>query len=299
MSFSPSGLEAIIEKGIKRSEKQVVYISRQLAISLKKSVMLAIDDANSTHVQDTGNSGSGNAGTVKCAVAFSGGLDSTIIAKCAIEKDPGVLLVCAGFEGSKDVEAATKIARRLGARNLILEKLTCESLMANLEECKKIHEGTFLEMELMLGAYSVCKAAKQSGVQTILFGSGAEELFAGYERHYDKYEGGEDLLEVLKVELKALPRKDLSLTAKVAAHFGLQVAFPFIDEDIITIAYGCTAESKIFERQMKKPQLREAAAKLGLPPEAVHRPKVAMQYGMGIHKILSEKYNENPGLFRE
>ncbi|MFH0818303.1 MAG: hypothetical protein V1909_06760, partial [Candidatus Micrarchaeota archaeon] len=47
-----------------------------------------------------------------------------------------------------------------------------------------------------------------------------------------------------------------------------------------------------FRGEERKPVLREIARMLGLPEGARIRPKKAMQYGSGIHKILDKKFGK-------
>lgn len=272
-------LERKIKAGIAKSQSQLVYLPRAMALAIKKAVKTSMLEAQ---------------GPFGCA--FSGGVDSSAIAVVALEHDEKTLLFSFGLPGSRDVPASKSIAAAMGgAKNLVIIEKSIEQATADFEKCES-ELGSFgkglMQAELGLCVYEICQEAAKMGVKSMLFGSGAEELFAGYSRHYDKYEQGEDMIEVLKTELLALPKKDLELTSRICAHFGIEAVFPLIDEDVIALAFGCSPEEKMYTRQHKKPQLREAAKRLGVPQEAVRRPKIAMQYGTGMHKMLLDYYEK-------
>ncbi|MFA5106339.1 MAG: asparagine synthase C-terminal domain-containing protein [Candidatus Micrarchaeia archaeon] len=273
-------LERKIKAGIAKSGSQLTSTPRAMALAIKNAVKTAMIEMQ---------------GPFGCA--FSGGVDSSAIAVVALEHDENTLLFSFGLPGSKDMPASKSIAQAMGgAKNLVVIEKTIEQATADFEKCEA-ELGSFgrelMKAELGLCVYEICHQAAQMGVKSLLFGSGAEELFAGYSRHYDKYEQGEDLIEVLKAELLALPAKDLELTSRICAHFGIEAVFPLIDEDVISLAFGCAPEEKMYTRQHKKPQLREAARRLGVPMEAVKRPKIAMQYGTGMHKMLLDYFEKN------
>ncbi len=272
-------IEHRIKAGIAKSESQLQCDARALALALKKAVKTTIIDSQ-----------------YPAACAFSGGVDSAVIAKVAVEHDPDMLLFCFGMPSSKDIPAAKSIAAQMGAAaNLRVIEKSGDALLDDLAKCEAIFgsfEKRLMKAELGLCVYEIAQEAAKQGVKSIMFGSGAEELFAGYSRHYDKYEQGEDMMQVLKDELIALPKKDLLATTRICAHFGIEALFPFIDEDVISLAFGCAPEAKMYTREHKKPQLREAAKRLRVPNEAVRRPKIAMQYGTGVHKLLLDYFEK-------
>jgi len=65
-----------------------------------------------------------------------------------------------------------------------------------------------------------------------------------------------------------------------------ELRYPFLDLDVIRTATSLKPELNLSRAGEKKRVLKSISRELGLPQEATERPKKAMQYGSGIHKIL-------------
>ncbi|PIT84817.1 hypothetical protein COU37_00985 [Candidatus Micrarchaeota archaeon CG10_big_fil_rev_8_21_14_0_10_45_29] len=218
------------------------------------------------------------------AIAFSGGLDSATIAKIGMQKF-GAKLIAMGVEGSHDLAAAREAADELGLPlyEVVLDE---RKILQDYEVCYKMMPGTLTDVELMVGAYECCKKAQELGCKIILFGSGAEENFIGYQKYYNRFSKGEDLQKILNKEIETLPSRDLKRTCAIAGHFGIKAAFPFMDKELVKEVASVPVEKRMGTVEMKKPLLRKIAKSLGVPKCAYERPKKAMQYGSDIHRIL-------------
>jgi asparagine synthase (glutamine-hydrolysing) len=123
-------------------------------------------------------------------------------------------------------------------------------------------------------------------VSVILTGSGAEELFAGYDRHWQCFLKGGDLKKMLSDELKALYSKDLKNAEFIASANHCELRYPFLDMRVIELATSLKPELNLSKQGEKKRALKAVSRELGLPEDVIERPKKAMQYGSGIHKML-------------
>ena len=218
------------------------------------------------------------------AVAFSGGLDSATIAKIGMRKFDAKL-ICMGVEKSHDLTAAREAAEEMGMPlyEIVLDE---KKILQTYEICWKMMPGTLTDIELMVGAYECCKKAHELGCKKILFGSGAEENFIGYQKYYNRFSKGGNLQLILDKEIETLPSRDLKRTRAVAKHFEIEAKFPFMDRALIEAVALVPVGERMGTVEMKKPLLRKMAKFLGVPKCAYERPKKAMQYGSDIHRIL-------------
>lgn len=224
------------------------------------------------------------------AILYSGGLDSTAIAHVAKKYTTcNPLLVTAGMPDSADLVAARKIAAELGLehKEVVLSE---EEIVKVYKKCYKIRKGDLLKVELMVPVFSCCREAARAGKWRLLSGSGAEELFIGYDRYF-KYKG-KRLENLLKKEIEELPSGDCEAQDLVAKNFGMRAAFPFLYPPFVQEVLAQPLSARLGTKDDKKPLLRSIAAELGVPQDAIDRKKKAMQYGSGVHKILVKRIRE-------
>ncbi|MFH0885119.1 MAG: asparagine synthase C-terminal domain-containing protein [Candidatus Micrarchaeota archaeon] len=226
----------------------------------------------------------------RVAISFSGGLDSTVIAAIA-RKHADVALFTAGVDGSEDLEYADKAASALGLP-LTVVKIDDEKAMSAYARCHSLLPMDFLKLEILVPVHCVAQAAAAKGHKVMLFGSAAEELFAGYERYYISRDEGKDVDALLREEYRTLPQRDIAYMKKVCRAFGLDSRFPFYNNELATMMFSVPIEERMDDRTMKKGILREAAKVLGVPAIVIGRKKKAMQYGSGVHKMLFRHVEE-------
>ncbi len=224
----------------------------------------------------------------RVGVAFSGGLDSTTIAHIAKEHCE-VRLFTAGVEGAQDIDYAQKVASLL---NLPLTVITIDRSLA-VRVYKRLERFLglgFLQLEILVPIALIAQKAKEAGIETLLFGSGAEELFVGYNRYYTYFEEGKDLDRILKEEFATLPKRDIGWIKKVCRKEGVEARFPFYNKRIADLVFSIPLEERMAEKDLKKGVLREAAKLLKVPSLVIERKKKALQYGSGVHKLLLKAF---------
>ena len=220
----------------------------------------------------------------RVGIAFSGGLDSATIAKVAAGSCD-VELISVGVAGSEDLVYSRIVAQELGL-GLTEKVLSREEVVDYYYKAGEIVHADFLKVEIMAPIYAICEMAGELGLDVVLFGSAAEELFVGYERYYTYWNEGKNLDEILRDEFETLKNRDIGMIKKVARKLGVEARFPFYNKKIAEEVFEIPVSVRMEDRELKKGLLREAAHFLGVPETAVKRKKKALQYGSGVHKIL-------------
>ena len=218
------------------------------------------------------------------AIAFSGGLDSTLIAAIAKKEASPELFSC-GTLGSDDLEFSIKAAKKL---ELPLKTILIDDpcILETYKKCYEIVPNDLLKVELLVPVYKTAEAAAAAGHEVLLFGAAAEELFVGYERYYSYKDSGQNLEQLLKNEFRTLKDREICWIKKICRHFGLEARFPYYNKKLEKLVRGIPLEVLMEDKEKKKGVLREAGKMLGVPDFVLARKKRAMQYGSGIHKVI-------------
>ncbi len=216
---------------------------------------------------------------VKCiesiALAFSGGLDSGILAY--LLRDCNVKFYTVGIEGSMDIQNALNAAELLGIEVESIE-INENDVLEGLLFLKRVDpEINALESSFELPLYFVLSYAYEDNVMT---GQGSDELFGGYAKYLENpWLMNEDLNRLL---VKTKPRE-----IRMAALLGKDLITPYLEKRVMEFAANIPMEMKI-RNGIRKYILREAARLLGVPKSIVEREKKAAQYGSGVWKIMKK-----------
>lgn len=224
----------------------------------------------------------------RVAVAFSGGLDSALLAMlCARHSD--VRLYVAGKRGCHDFRAAASAAERLSLPIATIE-IEPESLGGVARRVASAMESPApIEVAVAVPMAFVCAAAGEDAVVT---GTGADELFGGYAR-YGRMTGGARL-ESMMADLARLRIRGARTEAAIGAMSGKALLHPYLAKAVEGIARDVGAGGH-FWNGTRKSLLREAALVSGLPPALADRPKKAAQYGSGVARMLARASGNGRG----
>jgi len=214
----------------------------------------------------------------EAAVLFSGGLDSTVVARLASEVCR-VKLYTVGVKGAHDLRVSEAAARDLDLHwePLLLEEREMIRLLPELAITLGTDNPLTLsfEMPLWVGA-SIVKE------RLILTGQGADELFGGYAR-YQRMRP-EELRARMADDQDALLSVGIERERRIAARFLKEFGYPFLDAKVVQLARSFPPEDFIIDGE-RKVVLRQVALLLGLK-DAAARPKKAAQYGSGTMKAM-------------
>lgn len=224
-------------------------------------------------------------------IAFSGGVDSSVLAKICKDMGKAVNLVTIGFENSHDVLFSKLISNLLGmsSRHIVFElqesefKEDCKFVMSKLE-CDNLSH-----IENSIAFYQISKIIKTHNLGTsFLTANGFDELFCGYDRYRSIYCQGEEALLFFmeeKIENEHHMMREISMIINLLNISSYQ---PFLDDAFVKYAKDVPFEFKITgaDDMMRKHVIRDIALRIGVPSESALHPKKAMQYGTRIHKYL-------------
>ncbi len=222
-----------------------------------------------------------------CALAFSGGLDSSLIAALCPEAE----LYSVGMAGSHDVQQTKKAAQLLGLSDkLHLHELTINEVEAAVPSVMKAIESQDpLKVSIALPLFFVSRDAHNDGIRVMLSGQGADELFAGYKR-YESMNPAE-LELALRKDLENIAENNLERDDAVTMANAVELRVPYLDREVVELALRIAPELKI-HNGMRKYILRLAAGKL-MPDELVFKEKKAAQYSSGIYSALGKLARKN------
>ncbi len=246
------------------------------AIREEKKAVSALDEALSASVRLRLHE--------KAAVAFSGGVDCSIIGAMS-----GLPLCTAGIKGSYDIMAARKAASLMGAeeRHIVYEYDEKDVEEALPGVVRAVESADPLKISIALPLYILAREARRDGYRVLLSGQGADELFGGYARHEAAAREGR-LGEALEHDLDQIAEANLERDdAAVMAH-GVELRVPYLDLKVISIARRIDPSLKVYfngKDYIRKYVLRKMSGKY-LPREISWAPKKAIQYGTGTRRAL-------------
>lgn len=223
----------------------------------------------------------------KFAIAFSGGLDSSVLAKSLKNLGFSFNAYVVGLENSHDVRQARKVASEIGI-NLIVIKITRKDIEKALPFERKILKDLFdkeknekldpnaIPISINLPFYFIAKHAKED---LILLAQGPDEMLGGYKRH-EKMTKNESLKE-MKENLNDFLKYGIKQNIATGEYFNKSFEMPFLDKEIIDFCLSLTYDERI-NQDIKKFLLRQLAEDIGLSHETAYKEKKAAQYGSGI-----------------
>ena len=226
----------------------------------------------------------------KIGIAFSGGVDSSLLAKVCSDLGKDVLLLTVGLPKSHDLKIATEVSKQLNLPLAIYE-INEKEIPGDIEKVSKICGQTrFQDLEICAVNYYVFKLASEKGLKAVVNASGIDELFCGYEKYCKTFERGEDAIKNLITKEVGIALESKRLKDKIASMFGVKNIEPFLEKDFVEFALQVPINLKIkgSSDKLRKHAIRNVAVKIGLPNDVAMRQKKAMQYGSGIHSFLKK-----------
>jgi len=224
----------------------------------------------------------------KIGIAFSGGVDSTLISKICHDLGYDITLVTIGFSESHDILFAKEVNRHLKFKHEILEIEPSSFAEISTKINQKIKTENLSWNENSIAFYYVSKLAKSLGLGVVVTANGIDELFCGYNAYRDAISGGESrILEVMESKLDN-EVKMMNAVNLVASEFSVRIVQPLLSAKFVEFAKTIPLSEKIHSSEdlYRKHIIRNLASEIGVPEISYNKRKKALQYGSKIHKAL-------------
>jgi asparagine synthase (glutamine-hydrolysing) len=284
-SFPPGHLASVSREGFKFKPVRTLTSSPAKMITMQEAAQTLLKLLEQSI-------GSRVWGTKEIAVAFSGGLDSSVVAFLASRLSVNVHLIHVSLENRSETEDAKKAAEelKLPLQVYLFREGDVERVVAKVVEL--IEEPDPVKASIGVPFYWTAEKAARAGFKVILAGQGADEFFGGYQRYVNEYlmEGKEKVRKTMFRDVVRLHESNIERDEKICGFHDVELRLPFASYQLAKFAVSLPLELKIVRKagSLRKLVLREVAEKIGLPSFITMKPKRAVQYATGINGALKK-----------
>ncbi len=247
-----------------------------------------MDEINRKLLENIENSISETVKERKIGIAFSGGVDSTLISKICSDMGYDITLLTIGFHESHDILFAKQVNEYLGWTHHVLE-IDPDSFP---DVSSKIHQaintGNLSWNENCIAFYYVSKLARSLELDTVVTANGIDELFCGYNAYREAFSQGESRIHEIMSSKLDNELKMMEAVNLVASEFAVQILQPLLCPQFIDYAKTISLSEKIHDSDdlYRKHIIRKLARQINVPEISCTKRKKALQYGSKIHKAL-------------
>ena len=224
-------------------------------------------------------------------IAFSGGLDSSLVAHVANNEGLDPELISVGLKGQQELAHADRTAKNFGL-HLDIKELSSSEIIDSLPDVVDTIETIDpVIVGISIPIYFACQKAREIGLHYIAVGQLSDELFGGYGKFEEiaVHAGIENLGREMFDSVVAASVKDFDPGDKLAVAAGLEFCCPFAYLPLVEYVLKLPTSLRVNltgRKVIRKYVLRRLAAQLRLAQGVVDRPKKAVQYSSGVQKVL-------------
>ncbi len=283
VAFSPEPLAApaLVPAGSRLGPSGLERVWSLPEIDVSESAVDGRDDATAIDAVDDAITTAIDAVDARnVAVAFSGGVDSALVAELL---DAPLYVV--GFPDSHDVEAARTAAEAMG-RDLTVVSLEPSDLeRATPRVARAIGRTNAMDVQIALPLYLVAERIAADGFDAMAVGQGADELFGGYEKvvHLDHRVEAETVRGAVREQIETLPAQ-LPRDVLAVEAAGVEPVAPLLHDAVVEAALALPPHL-LADEDVRKRALRAVASRY-LPDSVARREKKAVQYGSLVAREL-------------
>ncbi len=242
-------------------------------------------------------------GLKEVAVAFSGGLDSSLIALLAKKAGAKVHLIHVSLESQPETLQAREAAALLELPLHVylytekdVEKVLPKVLWA-------VESSDPIKASIGIPFFWIAEKTAEMGFRVLLTGQGADELFGGYVKYLYLYlqRGEEAAQRKIFTDILRMYETNFERDSKICSFHNVEPRLPFATRQLTMFALSLPLQLKMepTKNKLRKIVLRKAAEKMGLHPQITNKPKKAVQYATGVSKALKKLAKKNHLPLRE
>ncbi len=217
----------------------------------------------------------------RVGIAFSGGMDSGLLAALVSKYARSVTCYTCGTDDSFDVAAGKELAEKLDIPwvQCRISEDDIENTIREFILATKVSDPFTISYDLQL--FTVCRDA---GERVIISGQGSDEYFGGCASSVN--DNDEEYEAVRNWGIERMMKVSMPCELSIASHFKKRLCYPYLDEEVIRrVGEIDPAELRPTSLENRKSVLKTVCEELGFPMLA-HRTKKASQYGSNTTELI-------------
>jgi asparagine synthase (glutamine-hydrolysing) len=217
----------------------------------------------------------------RVGIAFSGGMDSGLLAALVSKYARSVTCYTCGTDDSFDVAAGKELAEQLDIPwvQCRISEDDIENTIREFILATKVSDPFTISYDLQL--FTVCRDA---GERVIISGQGSDEYFGGCASSVN--DNDEEYEAVRNWGIERMMKVSMPCELSIASHFKKRLCYPYLDEEVIRrVGEIDPAELRPTSLENRKSVLKTVCEELGFPMLA-HRTKKASQYGSNTTELI-------------